>query len=293
MHAMSQTVAIPRRYADGHKVKAPRPREGANTIWRRISDNVDEMIRLGCNPRLASVVGRLLLFKILTGTEGAAAFRYAEVVGRYDRYYSQQRRQMASPAYDAGYGRDDEVTRRERDGSIRWYERQANRARKEWLRLQRLIPNAHARAVIDDVCVNNLEISSALYPDLKVLLRAIGNEYGAEAEAVRNVRKPRVISEAMRIAMAVLDQQVQRAGDRGARIVAFVVRPGQPSGELGVDVFCTVDGESETRLGFTLKHGQILPEALTAAVLSDAARRGWKERDGRTVAADGAPSVGI
>jgi hypothetical protein len=276
MSTMVETAISPRhRYADGHKKKAPRPRHaGANNLFRRICGdhwNWDDMKRLGAIPDFATVVGRLYLFGVLTELEATAARRYAEIVGRHDRYHGISRRQMASPAYDRGYGREDEVARREANGTIAAYERRAKRARREWDRFQKVIPNSLARSALDDVCVNNREIPTAQHDDLKTLLARMAKLYGGREQAERPTRSPM-----LKIVDTVLAQVVIYFSGEKAQIKAFRVRTDIKD---HVGITCYGPGPTgELAQTAVVKTGKILPEAFAAAFLKAAERAGWEER---------------
>lgn len=90
--------------------------------WRRI---LDDAIRLGLNPLVATQLGRLGALGQLAAHEVETGFRIAEIYGRYDKAMG-RRRSAASPSYESGHGRDtqaaESVPQRERaEAAIRAY----------------------------------------------------------------------------------------------------------------------------------------------------------------------------
>lgn len=81
----SATVRVPREQA-GH----------APALVRRA---VDEALRLAGDPRLGSVIGRLLLDGKINSVQFAAAEAYAKLRGRFDRATEVPRRMAQSPSY--------------------------------------------------------------------------------------------------------------------------------------------------------------------------------------------------
>ena len=176
-------VSPPPRYrSGGYKVPKRRNyierRPGANTLWRRMRDFQDDLRKLGADPNLGTVLGRLYLFGVLSESEMAAGLLYADLAGRYARYHKEARESAASPNYQRGLGREDEVERHNKDGTMAAYERRARAARKAWEKAGAQIPNERAREVLRNVCLLDLEISQIVYDDLKILLRRIGDAFG-------------------------------------------------------------------------------------------------------------------
>jgi hypothetical protein len=156
---------------------------GANVIWRRLNDNIDELvIRTGTNPALVSVVSRLVLFGHLTREEGEIARYYGEIIKRFRRFNGELPDTPRAQVYDRGSpGSGNEIEKRERDGTIVGFERQAKRARKMYDRVQKvLLPYIHARDVLDDICVHEKEVNSSHYPSIKAMLALLATEFGLE-----------------------------------------------------------------------------------------------------------------
>src|ERR1700730_2210891 len=169
------------RHPSGAKKRAgPTPRAAnPGTVWRRIKDNWRDMEKIGMNPDLGSEIARLYLFGVLTEAEASAGRLYAEICGRFQRYHGLTRASAASPAYERGYGREDEVERNIRTGTILAYERRAKAAKKAWSKLQRAIPNAPAAFdLLNRVCVLNEHAAERDHAALKLLLRKVSDAFG-------------------------------------------------------------------------------------------------------------------
>jgi hypothetical protein len=273
MSAMVETeVSPPHRYNDGHKKKRARPRHpGAGTMWRRLRDNWSDIMKIGADPNLGTVVGKLYLFGVITETEATAARRYAEVVGRHDRYMGMPRRQVASPAYERGFGAEDEIAKRERQGTISAYERRARRAKREMVRLRSQIPNDTALTAVESVCVLDQEIPTAQHADLKTLLNKMAKVYGAREQSERPERAP-----LLKVVDTVLAQVVNWFYGEKSKITAFRVRTDFKD---SVGITCFGPGaDGEINHTAVVKVGKIMPEAFAAAFLKAAERMGWEER---------------
>jgi hypothetical protein len=157
------------------------------TLWRRIRgsrDNWSEMEKIGANPDLGTIPGKMYLHKIITASQASALRLYGEVVGRYDRFQSPDlRRTVASPAYQRGSkGEDGEVQRRIETGTIQQYERMANRARKAFNKLNGCIPTEEGRRLLEEIAINDREVESIYHRDIKVILDRIVSRFGIKTE---------------------------------------------------------------------------------------------------------------
>lgn len=147
-------------------------------VWRRIKDHG---WRAGVHPDLATTIGHMSLAKIITDTEATAAIWVAEVYGAYERLSGMPRRASASPAYERGWIRG---TGGDGD-AVSVVEHRARRAARDMARIERCIVrtahfanHARARSVLEDACVNDVHIASALHGALAELLREIARERG-------------------------------------------------------------------------------------------------------------------
>lgn len=280
MSIMTSDVSPPRRYADGKKARrsdSPSGRrvQGEGTIWRRIVDNKDPFMKIGMAPDFATVINRLHLFGVLTVSEKMAAWRYGEILGRHDRYHGLQRRQMVTPAYDRGFGREDEVVRHEAQGTIKAYERRARVARKDWVRIQKCVPES-AKQYLDEVCIYDREISSLLHEDLKRVLGRISKEFGImEPKPEQDEAKPTAGPHTVEFLIGRLEKWFT---EQKATVAEFALLPELPNGQVGMMAY-SKPNESGTvvKHAISIHPGKMLPEAVLAMFLKAAEKKGWGE----------------
>jgi hypothetical protein len=164
-----------RRYASGKLREDAREDPRLPTLWRRIKDHGT---KLGIHPYVGTVLGRLSLQGILLDHQVQAGFKFAEIVGAYDRLCSGARPYTAaSPAYERGLG----VSPFPADGSIAGTERAAKAARRRYERLMRGVPNAAMESLLVDVCIRNEEPGPGRQGDLKALLSVLADRLGIAA----------------------------------------------------------------------------------------------------------------
>lgn len=266
-----------RRYA----ANAPRKtrKAGENVIWRRIKDNIDDLVlRTGANPEIASVMSRLVLFGHLTKEEGAVARYYAEVISRHSRYCSSPAHTARAQVYDRGSpGSVDEIERHEVLGTISEYERRAKRAKKQHDRIERvLLPYMHGRDVLDDVCLHDKEINSSQYPSIKVMLRLIADEFGLPITGAKNAGKKPKVTDAKLVASSACET-LEAAAKRNRIIIAgFDVATSKTNPRAKLFAI-TGQKPGERLILKLLAHKPMLPESLEAALIGAAAAKGWKE----------------
>lgn len=157
-------------------------RGGENVIWKRLTWSFDAALRKhGADPSMCGPVTRWVLFGHLTVTEGMAGRWYGDVMRKFDRYHVDtasrtaraQRYERASP------GEDQEIARREADGSIDNYERQAKKARRNYDRLQvflRRFPGA--KEALDSLCVLDIEPPAGQRESIAAILSLLAKEFG-------------------------------------------------------------------------------------------------------------------
>ena len=168
----------------GRKIAKQETTGNPGTIWRRIrgqNDSWSEMEKTASGPDMATIIGKMFLFRIITASQASALRLYAEVTGRYDRFFldDQLRRTVASPAYQRGSkGSDGELEQRVKAGTITQYERMANRARKAFNKLQGCIPTGEARRLIEEIAIYDREVESVHHRDMKIILDRISARFG-------------------------------------------------------------------------------------------------------------------
>ncbi len=273
------------------RVKARRPRHpGANIVWRRIRDNFDDLVvRTGANPEIGSTITRLVLFGHLTKGEGQAARMYGEIVGRFDRFHgSGAPRTAPSPSYQRGSrGSEDEIERRTRDGTLASHERAARRARKQYDRLHKLVGTfgPRAREALDEVCIYDREVPSAMLPHIAIVLRAVGEAFGmirpspAKGQVAEKVeeRSPKG-RDAGVVARALIDM-IEREQAKMGPVVAYAVHL-RERGEIAVQLHSRAEaGTLVSRGAFTVKARDVPRPLLLAAIHAACATRGYVDEE--------------
>lgn len=142
-------------------------RQGHETLHKRgqeLVHNWPAALRKLGNEAIATYIGKHLMAGDITERQASAGRLYAMAVGRHDRFFGITNREMKSASYDAGFGgQDDEVARRERDGTIAEYERRAKKVKRRWERMHDAITDGE-REVVERVCVRDLPILSTSIP---------------------------------------------------------------------------------------------------------------------------------
>lgn len=177
-------VAAPERYPSGKKKKPYGP---PRTKWRRMRDNIENLERLGGHANWGTVLGLYRMRyrdntteRILTESQYNAGLVYGRVAGRYRRFHADESLPITapSPAFQRGSrGRDNELDRLAMEGRLPEYEREANRARRAWKKLQSVVPDLASRELIEEVCIYDREIPEIKQRDLAVLLSAVAGRF--------------------------------------------------------------------------------------------------------------------
>jgi hypothetical protein len=143
--------------------------EHGGAIWRRI---VDQGVRFGLlNPQLGSEVGRLAFHGQITFVEAEAASMVAEIYARHEQSLG-LRRSAASPSFIVNFDGPDFTEETENDVL------RARRARRHYNDLQQAIPSARARAILEQLCVDDQPIAPIDLIDARILLRKLAVQFG-------------------------------------------------------------------------------------------------------------------
>jgi hypothetical protein len=140
------------RRTEERKANGAKPQGVAPAVFYRIREHG---VRLGVDPRLATVIGRMGMFKELSEAEVDAGFRIAEVYGRYEGMKGIPRRTAASPSYERGFGAKDILLDRLSPDELKRHNKSVRRAEKAFDQVQNWIGNQ--QALIERVCVLNEE----------------------------------------------------------------------------------------------------------------------------------------
>lgn len=121
------------------------------------------------DPRLGTEIGRLCAAGRMTATEATAAFRVAEIYGRYERVAG-LKRSSKSPSYEVGYGGGGDTVEGEHD----------QKAVKAWKELQGHIPvwPAGMRTNLETLAVENRCIGPIEVKETCLLLQILAHAFG-------------------------------------------------------------------------------------------------------------------
>lgn len=154
-------------------------------IWKDLADHGDDMVRLGqITKETRSVITRFVLFGHLTQIEGEAAKRYAYIVARFEKYCIPTKRDAKSPSYEKAFGSDQELERRERNGTMADYEDAAKDARRQYNKLIKVLGayGSQTKSVLDDFCLSDVEPATEFRPNLAIVLRVVAKAFGVTAK---------------------------------------------------------------------------------------------------------------
>lgn len=174
--------------------ESQRPARGRENVqWKRIKElsmqgQLDHALTV--TKESASVIARWLLFKHLTPLEAEAARRYAFIMGRFDRFFTEGRRTAKSPSYERAYGEDQELERRALEGTIGVMEVSAKKARRNYERLQKYLANFRdpvtgrnqMKEALDQLCCEDIEPPAEYRKDIAAALRLIAHEFGVTVQ---------------------------------------------------------------------------------------------------------------
>lgn len=176
------------------QTRAKKKRGGENVLWKRVTANFDEAVKkFAASPEIATPITRLVFFKHLTVKQGMAGRRYADIVGRFERYHvDKSQRTARSQSFEpVRGGEDQEVQRRILDGTISEYEAEGRKAKREYNRMKKVLDRYAdpvtgrnvAKNVLDDLCLSQIEPPAQYRANLASVLEAMANEF-----AVRDKR---------------------------------------------------------------------------------------------------------
>lgn len=175
------------RRKEERKANGAKPQGVAPAVFYRIREHG---VRLGVDPRLSTVLGRMGMFKELSEAEVDAGFRIAEIYGRYEGLKGIPRRTAASPSYERGFGAKDILLDRLSPDELKRHNKAVRRAEKAFDQVLNWIGNQ--QALIERVCVLNEEpgpinkgMLAAVLHDVAILMGLI-----AETSAKPNPKAP-------------------------------------------------------------------------------------------------------
>lgn len=162
---------------------------GANVKWKRITAAYDDhLAKMGANPAMVAPATRWVLFGHLTRTQGMAARRYADIVRRFRRYFSEVQADTARSANlePVRKPEEDVVQRELMNGTIHEYEDAARKAKRQYKRLMKVMARYvdpvtgrnYAKTHVDMLCLEEQEPEARYREDISNVLGAVAKEFG-------------------------------------------------------------------------------------------------------------------
>jgi hypothetical protein len=162
--------------------RAKKNNGGANVRYKRMLANIDEAVaKFGTNPAVVRPIARLYMWKHFTESEAMAAYRYGDIMRKFDRYhgFNKARTPQAQSFEPMRGGEDQELQRRANDGTIGDYEKAAKAAKKQYLHLMKIVSRYQfAKDVLDNLCVLEIEPPSEWRGQISLILSVIAKEFG-------------------------------------------------------------------------------------------------------------------
>jgi hypothetical protein len=259
---------------------------GAGTKVRRIHDHWEQLGRLATNENWGSQIGRLFLLDEITNDQAAILERYGEIVGRFDRYHLPpgMQRHARSPSYERGYGKEDEIIKRQNDGTLPAYERRARRAKKQWLKIQSALPES-LKALLDEVVVWDRHIPALTYPDLLIAIRLLSHQHsfrngrGLIQEDGKR-RKPSRAERAQRMAIVVTNRLAEYlASEKREGEVRYRLASRKETGERGAFVYSQDEKGKALVCSAYVRNDEVPPDQVDALIEIAAQNQGWVRYD--------------
>lgn len=147
----------------------------APTTFYRIREHG---VRLGTDPRLATVLGRMGLFNELSAAEVDAGFRVAEIYGAYEATMGMPRRHAASPSYQRGFGAGEVDTSRMTDDELKRCRRRQRRVQTVYQRLRVWLPIDADLRLVEQACCDNSEVGPINRARLAATLHHLAIQFG-------------------------------------------------------------------------------------------------------------------
>jgi len=173
------------------QTRAKKRRGGENVLWKRVTANFDDAVKVfAANPAIGVPLTRLVFFKHLTVSQGMAGRRYADIVRKFERYH------MAAPARQArsanlqpsSKGEDQELERHANNGTMREYLDDARYAKRQYKKLMKVLDRFadpitgrnYAKDQLDNLCLLDQEPETADRAALGAILSIIADAFAVK-----------------------------------------------------------------------------------------------------------------
>jgi hypothetical protein len=184
----SISAAKPSRGSGQTRGRRQHARSSANVIWKRMNATFEELKKHGANPALVAPLTRWVVYNHLTPTQGMAGRRYADIIGKFERFTmtASARSPRSANLEPSSKGEDDEIERVVRAGTIGEYEADARHAKRQYKRLMKVLDHFKdpitgrnvAKDHLDTLCLSDQEPPAQLRRDIAIVLSAIAKEFG-------------------------------------------------------------------------------------------------------------------
>lgn len=184
-----KSISAARPKKPGPHTRAKNNRGGANVQWKRITAAYDDHLKkLGANPAMVAPASRWVLFGHLTHTQGMAARRYADIIRRFEKFFSEGGARSAKSANlePVRKGEEDVLRRELMNGTIADYEDDARKAKRQYKRLMKVMDRYRdpltgrnfAKDHLDTLCLEEVEPDEQFRRNIAGVLTAIATEFG-------------------------------------------------------------------------------------------------------------------
>lgn len=196
---LPKSISAQKPKREGGHARAKKRRGGEHVLWKRLLSAYGEHTRklsdeelkaFTKSNKLVAPLTRLVFFGHLTPTQGTAGRRYADVMRVYERFHiaGAQRSVRAQNVQASRPGHDQEIQRHIVNGTIKEYEREARRARKDYQRMMKVLGRYAdpatgrniAKDVLDDLVLSDIEPPAQWRTNLGAVLTAIAAEFGGK-----------------------------------------------------------------------------------------------------------------
>jgi hypothetical protein len=176
-----------------HARAKERSRDGHVLRWKRINEAFyDNLEKLGANPAMVAPTSRWVLAGHLTKMQGLAAFRYADIVRKFEKFFSEggSRSPRSADLEPVRKGSEDVIRKHIVRGTLDDYEADARKAKSQYRRLMKVLDRYRdpvtgrnfAKDHLDTLCLEEREPDAQFRKDIAGVLGAVAKEFGLDAK---------------------------------------------------------------------------------------------------------------
>lgn len=172
-----------------HTRAKERAYRGHAILWHRINEAFyDNLQKLGANPAMVAPTSRWVLAGHLTKSQGMAAFRYADIIRKFEKFFSEAGARSARSAElePVRKGKEDVIRRHAVRGTLDNFEADARKAKSQYKRLMKVLDRYrdpvtgrnYAKDHLDTLCLEEREPDAQFRADIARVLSVIAKEFG-------------------------------------------------------------------------------------------------------------------